>query len=327
MINPIIKKAYKILSDEVLDKKIILDLCSITGSDILDLISLANKVTEKFCGSLHICSIMNIKSGQCSENCSFCAQSIHHRTYIEIYPLLNKDKIIKKAEYIYNKGIRNFGLVTSGEGFNKIDDEFLNIIKTIEKLKITFPDLNICSSLGNLTEEPIRILSEAGILHYNINFQTSLKKYNVLVSANEHINKKLKTVKFLKKYKIKVCSGGILGLGENIFDRIDLAYKLNELKIDVIPINILIPILGTPLENSETLSAAEIAKSIALFRLINPKTTIKFAAGRETIMKDFQSLLLLSGANGYLTGGYLTTKGRKIEEDKIFKCEIIKFRG
>ncbi|RMG38195.1 MAG: biotin synthase BioB, partial [Methanobacteriota archaeon] len=187
------------------------------------------------------------------------------------------------------------------------------------------PELNVCASLGILGEEPAAALAEAGICHYNHNLQVNPAKYSELVATTHEVDERIQTIRNLKKYGVEVCSGGIIGLGETMEDRVKLALVLRDLDVDVIPLNVLIPIEGTPVEKIKPVSVMEVAKTFAIFRLIHPGKPIKFAAGRETVMKDFQGLLMLAGANGYLTGGYLTTRGRSIEEDKRFHSALEDF--
>ena len=158
-----------------------------------------------------------------------------------------------------------------------------------------------------------------------MNLQTSPKRYGELIADSHTIEEKIQTIKHLQEFGVKICCGGIIGLGENFEDRIDMALAIRDLDIEGIPLNVLLPIPGTPLENTPPIAAADVAKTFALFRLINPSKQIKFAAGRETVMKDFQALLMLSGANSLMTGGYLTTRGRSVEEDKKFIAELNKF--
>ncbi len=148
-----------------------------------------------------------------------------------------------------------------------------------------------------------------------MNIQVNPLRYQELIATTHLVDDRIKTVKLLKKHGIKACTGGILGVGERMEDRIEMAYVLKDLEVDVIPLNVLIPIAGTPLEHQKPLPASEIVKTFAIFRLVHPNKIIKFATGRESCMKDFQSLILLSGANGFLTGGYLTTRGRGSDED------------
>ena len=195
----------------------------------------------------------------------------------------------------------------------------------IRRLHTDLPDLHVCASLGVLGEEPAAALAAEGIAHYNINIQVAPDRYHDLIADTHTVDERIETIKLLRKNNISVCCGGIMGVGESMQERIDMIYALQELDVSVIPLNVLVPINGTPLEGSEPVSVADIVKTFAICRLAHPDKIIKFAAGRETIMKDFQGLLMLSGANGYLTGGYLTTRGRDIAEDRIFARQIASF--
>lgn len=326
-LNKIIKKAYKVLEGKELDFDLALELINLESDDVSDLISLANKVTRKFATQEHICSIMSAKSGRCSENCRFCAQSAHYNTGISTFKLVSAAEMLKEAKIAYESGVEYFGIVTSGKGYkNPEDPEFKEIIAGLRLIRNDFPDKNVCCTIGVLSEKTADELKEAGIAHYNINFQTNPERYAELISTTHTIEEKIKTIKLLKERNIKVCAGGIIGLGESAQDRVKLAFALKVAEADSIPINVLIPIKGTPLEKIPALSVLDIVKTFAVFRLINPDKVIKIAAGRETIMKDYQALIMLAGANGFLTGGYLTTRGREVAEDLLFKKEISSFR-
>ena len=318
-INPKILDAYKVLNGEGLtrDEAIELDRC-VTGPDVLDLISLANKVRNKFTPGMQTCSILNAKSGVCSQNCKFCAQSAHHNTSIDTYPLVSKEKTLEALQKVYDSGVRSFGFVTSGRGYLKPDDEFMVILDIMDAMYKDFPDVKICVSIGILSEETARMLAEHHCKRYNINLQTAPAKYAELIADTHSIQEKINTVKYLQANDVEICCGGIFGLGESSVDRIDMAIAVRDLEVDGIPLNVLMPIPGTPLEELPIMQPIEVAKSFALFRLINPRRMVKFAAGRETTLKDFQGLLMLSGINALMTGGYLTTRGRSVEEDKEF---------
>ncbi|HOJ38725.1 MAG TPA: biotin synthase BioB [Ignavibacteriales bacterium] len=324
MLNENIIKAYDIVykNNQPLPKEIALELAKLEGSDILDLMSLAHKVRVKYAQDEHICTIHNAKSGACSQNCSYCAQSSFFKTAIEVYPFQDFDIIASAAEKTLNNGVNIFGLVTQGYGYKKINREFQQILDTIDKLYEKFPNLQVCGSFGILSEETAKALADHKVVHYNHNLQVNPPKYKELIATTHTIEERIETVKLVKKYGIQACCGGIFGLGETMEDRVELAYALRELDVEIIPLNVLIPIEGTAVENVEPIPAAEVAKSFAITRLVNPTKAIKFAAGRETRMKDFQGLLMLAGANGFLTGGYLTTRGRETSEDKKLMEEI-----
>ena len=325
-ISPAVSAAYKVLDGKTLSEAEAMALTELSGNDILDLVSLANKVRDKFAPKIVPCSIINAKSGVCSQNCKFCAQSGHHRTEIESYPLLDTEKIVGSARTVYEQGVRSFGIVTSGYGYLKADDpEFQKILAAMDVIRRELPDLNICVSLGVLSEETAKLLAEHGAYRYNMNLQTNPERYAELISDTHTIEEKIRTRKYLQKYGVSICCGGIFGLGESWRDRVKMAFACRELDVDGIPLNVLLPIPGTPLEKRPVMSPAEVAKAFAIFRLVNPAKTIKFAAGRETTMKDFQGLLMLSGMNSFITGGYLTTRGRSVDEDKILLRNLTDF--
>ncbi len=326
VISEPILQAYDVLEGKKLSPELALELGKVEGTALLDLISLANKVRVKFAKNQHICTILNARSGKCSENCRFCAQSSHNNAEIDKYELLDKAVIIKHAYEAYNSGVRSFGIVTSGFGFTARNDSFESILQVIAEIKHQLPDLNVCASLGILSAETTELLAKEKLSHYNINIQTNTSRFKELIATTHPIEERIATIRLLKTNGIKVCSGGILGLGESMEDRIAMAFTLNDLEVDVIPLNVLIPIPGTPLSDKSRISAAETAKTFAIFRLINPNRTIKFAAGRETLMNDFQGLLMLAGANGMLTGGYLTTRGRNVKSDMLLQKELELFQ-
>ena len=319
MLNKDIENAYKVLDGETLSKEeaVAIDQ-SVKGNDILDLMSLANKVRDKFRPETQVCSILNAKSGVCSQNCKFCAQSAHHNTSIETYPLVTKEQALEALKVVYDTGVRSFGYVTSGHGYIEPNDEFYYIMDTLDAMYEQYPEMKFCVSIGILSEKTAKILSEHHCGRYNINLQTAPAKYAELIADTHTIQEKIDTVKYLQSFGVEICCGGIFGLGESSLDRIDMALAVRELDVDGIPLNVLVPIPGTPLEELPIMQPSEVAKSFALFRLLNPTKMIKFAAGRETTLKDFQGLLMLSGVNALMTGGYLTTRGRSVDEDKDF---------
>ncbi len=328
-LHPQITAAYRVLeTGEPISRAEAALLADLPGELALDLAALANKVKNRYASgteSLHACSIMNAKSGVCGENCKFCAQSRHNRADIEVYDLVDEESVLIEARNCITEGVSHFGIVTSGYGYKKITPEFQRVLAMIERLHADLPDLHVCASLGILGEEPAAALAAQGIAHYNINIQVAPDRYHDLIADTHTVEDRIKTIKLLRKNNISVCCGGIMGVGESMQDRIDMIFTLQELDVSVIPLNVLVPINGTPLEGSEPVSVADIVKTFAICRLAHPDKIIKFAAGRETIMKDFQGLLMLSGANGYLTGGYLTTRGRDVADDRRFASQIASF--
>jgi biotin synthase len=328
-LHPHIVEAYRVLeTGEPITEAEALQLADLPGELALDLAALANKVKNRYASgteSLYACSIMNAKSGVCGENCKFCAQSRHNHADIEVYELVDVDSVLIEARNCFAAGVSHFGIVTSGYGYKTVTAEFQRILDMIDRLHAELPQLNICASLGILGPEPARALAQHGISHYNINIQVAPDRYHDLIADTHSVQDRIETIKRLRKNGISVCCGGIMGVGETLQDRIAMIFALQELDVSVIPLNVLVPIEGTPLQGKEPISVADIVKTFAICRLAHPQKIIKFAAGRETVMKDFQGLLMLSGANGFLTGGYLTTRGRDTAEDSRFASQIASF--
>ncbi|MDD3154889.1 MAG: biotin synthase BioB [Victivallaceae bacterium] len=322
-----IEEAYKVLDGKNLTYDEALALADeVHGADLLDLISLANKVREKFAPQITPCSILNAKSGLCAQNCRFCAQSGFHHTGIENYDLLPLETVLADAGVAAHNRVRAFGYVTSGRGYSDpADPEFVRMLEAFDAIAEAYPELKLCVSIGILSESCAKALSEHHVWRYNMNLQTSPARYGELVATTHTIEEKIATIRYLQKYHVTICCGGIIGLGESWRDRIDMAFALREIDPEGIPLNVLLPIAGTPLEKQPILEPCDVAKTFALFRLIHPSRMIKFAAGRETVMKDFQGLLMLSGLNSMITGGYLTTRGRSVEDDKAFIGHLEKF--
>ncbi|MDD3885569.1 MAG: biotin synthase BioB [Victivallaceae bacterium] len=317
-VNPAIEVACKVLDGKELSRSEALDIANlVNGADILDLVSLANKVRQKFAGKkFGACSIINAKSGLCSENCRFCSQSASHPCDIETYPLLAKEEVLAAARKAFESGVTAFGYVTSGYGYPEPNEEFNRILETLDLLHSELPALKICVCIGILGPETAKMLAAHHAWRYNMNLQTNPARYAELIADTHTIEAKIKTIEYLQAAGVTNCTGGIIGLGESWEDRVDMALAIRKLDVEGSPINILLPIPGTPLENQPHVTPAEAAKTFALFRLINPAKMMKFAAGRETMMKDFQGLLMLSGLNSIITGGYLTTRGRSVEDDR-----------
>jgi biotin synthase len=285
------------------------------------LILLANEERERRAGGkIELCSITNAKSGRCSEDCRFCAQSIHYNTKISVYPLKSKDKLIAEAKRAKEIGAERFSIVTSGKGPGRQEVEKIAEVITTIKEKI---GLSSCASLGILDTKPLVLLKDAGLNRYHHNIETSRQFYPNIVTTHT-FDDRIKTIRAAREAGLEICSGGIIGLGESEEDRISMALTLKELDVDSIPINILIPLKGTPLEKIKTISIAEILRTIAIFRLIIGDRTIRIAAGRESVLKDFQGLAFMAGANGMMIGGYLTVRGRSPQDDLAMAEEIKK---
>lgn len=292
---------------------------SLADAPINQLISAADEIRKHFCSNIFdICSIINAKSGKCSENCKFCAQSAHYKTNISEYPLLDKEKIVKNALYMAEKGVLRFSIVTSGKALTDIDVEIL--AETIKEIK-SKSNISICASLGLLSDENFKKLKDAGLERVHNNLETS-KNFFSSVCTTHTFDDKINALKAAVKSGLSVCSGGIIGLGERIQDRIDLAFSLKELGIKSIPLNILSPVKGTPYENNKPLSEEEILRTTAIFRFILPNAFIRLAGGRS-YLSDKGKKAFLSGANAAITGDMLTTYGISVDTD----MQIIKETG
>lgn len=288
---------------------------------LLELITLANQSRAAVFGStLDICSITNAKSGLCNQDCKFCAQSIHYSTITPTYPLQKEEEIIEAALKAEDIGAKRFGIVTSGHSLNKT--ELLKIAETASKIK-TKTGLKVCASLGILKNEDLSLLQQAGISRYHHNIETSSAFYPKICSTHS-FQDRIATIQNAKKTGLEICSGGIIGIGEDWNDRIEMALTLKELSVNAIPLNILVPIKGTPLEYANPLAPIEVIRTIAIFRIILKNQIIKVAAGRETKLKDFQGLAFMAGANGMFIGGYLTVKGREVKDDQTLIQEILR---
>ena len=268
--------------------------------------------------SFSLCSIINAKSGRCSEDCHFCAQSAHYQTEAPVYPLLDKVQILTAAHEAQKIGATRFSLVTSGRGLASKDlPQVLDIIRAIR----TEVGIKVCASLGILGEPELRQLKEAGVSRYHHNLEASQEFFPQVCTSHSFADR-VATIKAAQAVGLSVCSGGIFGLGESEADRLSMAMSLVEYGIDSVPINILIPLAGTPCADLPPLTIAEILRSVALYRLILPQAAIRLAAGRESALADFLSSAFMAGADGMMIGGYLTQRGRSPEADRQFAEDI-----
>lgn len=304
--------------DKEITKDEAMELTKLTGAKLVELLSVANKIREKYCGNtLHTCTISNAKSGLCQEDCKFCAQSAHYATNVNEYGFKEKEKLLDEYDRANDLGSSKFGLVTSGRSIKKGSKEFEEVKEFSKEAKTKGKKANLCASIGLLDENEMLELKESGVTRIHNNLQTSINAYSKIVSTTHSIHDRINTIKAAKSCGMEVCSGGIIGMGETWEDRIDMALTLKELDVDGIPLNILTPIKGTPHGERDHLSMDEILKTFAIFRIINKKKVLKIGAGREGILKDFMGSAFMAGMNGMLVGGYLTIKGRTVEEDNI----------
>ena len=291
-------------------------LCS---QDILSLAYSANVITRKFNGyGIDVESLLNAKSGKCPEDCSFCAQSSFYNTKISKYPLLPKQVVIVRAKEAERQGASSFCLVCAYR--SPPEEEFRQICDTIEALKKEV-SIDINASLGFMTLERARRLKSLGIKRYNHNLEASDSFFSQICKTHDFADR-VKTAKIVKEAGLELCCGGIIGMGETVKQRIELAFALAALNPDEVPINILIPNEGTPMAQIDTITPEEAIRTIAVWRFIMPKVILKLAGGREVHFSDNGRMALRAGANGIISGGYLTTGGNEMSKDLNMIHEI-----
>lgn len=276
------------------------------GAELWDLFATARRVREHYRGmTIDICSIVNAKSGACSEDCAYCAQSVHHSTKAPVYPLISVDRMTEAAESAKKNGAKRFCIVTSGRGIDSRED-LTAIAKGVAAVRKA--GLSPCATLGTLTRDQLAVLKDAGLERYHHNIETS-RSYFPRICSTHTFDERLFVLEQARSVGLTACSGGIFGMGESAQDRIDMAFTLRELGVDSVPINFLMPIAGTPLERTAGIEPLEALQAIALFRLILPDREIRICGGRGTALGQLHPLIFLAGADGFMIGNYLTTSG------------------
>jgi biotin synthase len=285
-----------------------------SSADILDLLSWSNRIREHFKGNkIHLCSIVNAKAGACSENCSFCAQSSHYQTGSPKYGFVDPEPVSEAADEANKNSVTAVGLVAAWKGLNEgpMLDEVCDRIAEIKAGGKTRPD----ASLGIIKSQKVADrLKSAGLECYGHNLESS-RRFFPQTCTTHTFDDRLETIGYLKKAGIKICSGGIIGMGETREDRRDLAFELKAIGANVVPVNILNPIPGTPFEKLAPLPVMEILKTIACFRFILPRQEIMIAGGRTVNLRDAQSMIFMAGASALMVGNYLTTLNQPVEKD------------
>lgn len=305
----------KVLNGDLIDKS---DAMQLWEADYDELCSAANEIREKFCSNnFDICTIVNGKSGKCSENCKFCSQSSFYHTCAGEYPLLDKESIVKEAMNNAEQGMLRFSIVTSGRRLNdKEVDIMCDVIREIRKNT----DISVCASFGLLNEEQYRKLKDAGVARIHNNIETSENNFPNVCTTHT-FSDKINAIKAAQKASLDICSGGIMGLGENNEDRVDMAFTLRELNVKSIPVNMLNPIPGTPFENNKKLTEKDMCRICAIYRFILPDAFIRLAGGRG-LMENKGRDCFLSGANAAISGNMLTTSGITFETDLALLKEL-----
>jgi biotin synthase len=283
-------------------------------ADIFDLLAWANRIREHFKGNqIHLCSIVNLKAGGCPEDCRFCAQSARYETDSPRHGLIERDNVLAAAEEVRTNGVTALGLVAAWRGVEEgpVLDQVCQRLTELKECGKARPD----ASLGMIRSQKVADrLQAAGLECYNHNLETSRRFYPQVCTTHSYEDR-VRTIQHLKRAGIKVCSGGILGMGETQADRCDLAFALKDLGVHIVPMNFLNPIPGTPFGQQATLAPLEILKAIACFRFILPRQEITVAGGRTVNLRDLQSLIFMAGASALMVGNYLTTLNQPVEKD------------
>ncbi|MDE6019044.1 MAG: biotin synthase BioB [Muribaculaceae bacterium] len=287
---------------------------SLMHTDHIDaLCDAADRIRKTFHGNhFDSCSIVNARSGMCGEDCKWCAQTRHHDTRCVTYNFLEEDKTMQAARMNERMGIRRFSLVTSGRRVSDRDlDTFCHIYEKLRKET----DLCLCASMGLLDQRQLARLKDAGVERYHCNMETSPRMWPSLCTTHSQEDKR-NTIEAARRLGMAICSGGIIGMGETTEDRVDFALMLRDLEVESVPMNILNPIKGTPLENTPLIPEEDIVRCAAVWRFILPLQTIRFAGGRGRLSKDNMRRIFTGGIDGAIMGDMLTTIGNTIEEDK-----------
>lgn len=303
----------EVIKEEIINGRMIgkAEALFLVKAPLEELCSAADEIREYFCGSsFDICTIVNAKSGRCTEDCKYCAQSVFYGTGTEEYPLLDMETIVDQAAYNHERGVLRYSLVASGRSMP--DPELDLVCESIRKIK-SETGIEVCTSLGLLGEEQFRKLKEAGVSRIHNNLETSRGFFTKICTTHTY-DEKIDAIKSAQKAGLKVCSGGIMGLGETMEDRIDMVLEIRGLGIKSIPVNMLNPIAGTPYEGEKQLEEDEMRRISAVFRFLVPDASIRMAGGRG-LLADKGRSCFKSGANAAISGDMLTTAGISIRED------------
>lgn len=298
----------KVLRGELISKAEAIEL---SKTPLKELCEAADEIRKHFCGdNFDFCTIVNGKNGKCPENCKYCAQSSFYKAKVDSYPLMGTEEIIKHGKYNADRGVPRYSIVTSGRKLS--DTEVDKVSESIRELKKQV-DVAVCVSFGLLDEIQYRKLKDAGVVRVHNNLESS-KSYFPNVCTTHSYDEKIAALKAAQKAGLSICSGGIMGLGESMEDRIDMVLTARELGVKSVPVNMLNPIPGTPYENNKKLTIDDMCRIVAVFRFLIPDAYIRLAGGRG-LMEDKGYSCFQSGANAAITGDMLTTSGMTIEQD------------
>ncbi len=302
----------KVLSGQQITPKEAESLINVSDESLVSLSNAANEITRKFNGNkIDVEALINAKKGLCQEDCSFCSQSAFYKTGIDTYKLLPPEEIVKNARMAKNDGVNSFCLVCAWRGPSEKD--FEQICEIIKKINSEV-GIEVNCSLGFIDEKMALRLKELDVKRYNHNLEASRSFFSQICTTHTY-QERMDTNKIIKKIGMELCCGGIIGMGESRMQRLELGIDLADLNPEECPINILVTQKGTPLEIQDKISIPEILRTIAVFRFLMPKTILKIAGGREVHLANDQEKVLLGGANGIITGGYLTIGGNTVQED------------
>jgi biotin synthase len=321
MTNSIIEKiAQKVLSGSFLSRSEIDILARESQSDSDDLLYWANEIRKQnFGNKVQVCSIVPGRLGGCDQDCAFCAQSVRYNTHIDKKArVLNDQEILAAARKAKEKGVGHFGIVYSGKAVS--EKEVTRLEQLIEQITNDI-GIPVCGGFGILNESQLKRLAKAGMHRYNHNLETSRNHFGKIVSTHTY-NDRIDTIKASIDAGVGVCAGGLFGIGETETDRIDMALQIRDLSVDMAPLNFLHPIPGTPMGDQAPLAPHEILRIIALYRFILPKTHLKVAGGRVLNLRDTQSWIFYAGCTSIITGDYLTTAGRAVEDDMRMLADL-----
>lgn len=312
--------AQRVLSGKLLDRQEAAALVGVSGDDMYDLFYWANRIRIQFVGrDVKFCAIVAAKMGSCSEDCKFCAQSAHYDTSVQGQTKMTDEQILQSAWHAAEVGAASFGIVNSGRAPTRRElEEWLRPIM----MKIASEGkTRACATLGTLTPETAKFLYDCGIRRINHNLETAERFYPSVVTTHPY-SERINTLKIAKAAGLSVCSGGIFGMGETWEDRLDMLFALREIGVDVMPINFLNPIPGTPLGGGQRLPAMECLKILSISRFVLPDKELKVAGGREVCLRDLQSWMFFAGASSTMIGNYLVTYGRSPEMDQQMVLDL-----
>ncbi len=302
----------KVLSGQQITSEEAVKLINVSDSSLQVLSDAANEITRKICGNvIDVEALINAKKGKCQEDCSFCSQSAFYKTGIDTYKLLPPDAIVSNAKAAKDDGVKSFCLVCAWRGPTKND--FEQICDIIDKINKEV-GIEVNCSLGFIDKEMAIQLKNLGVKRYNHNLEAP-RSYFAKICTTHSYDDRINTNWIVKNVGLELCCGGIIGMGETRSQRLELGLDLAKLSPEECPINLLVPQPGTPLELQTRLSISEILRTIAVFRFLMPKTILKIAGGREVYLSNDQEKVLLGGANGIITGGYLTIGGNSPSDD------------